>query len=201
MSTVRQYDLWNDTMKKQTAVFLDRDGTINEEVGYLDSLGKLNIFPETYEAVRLINKQGMKAVVITNQSGIARGYFDEAFVEMVHARIQELLREQKAFIDRFYYCPHHATAGTGIYRIVCQCRKPEAGLLIRAAEELDIDLTSSYMVGDMTKDVEAARKVGAKGILVRTGYGNEHSTSQVQPDYIAVNILDAVRWIMKDRGK
>jgi D-glycero-D-manno-heptose 1,7-bisphosphate phosphatase len=159
---------------KAAAVFLDRDGTINEEVGYLDSLDKLRMIPEAFEAIRLINQSGMKAVVISNQSGVARGYFDEAFVETVHARIQALLKEHKAWIDRFYYCPHHPTEGTGIYRTACPCRKPEAGLLIRASQEMGIDLARSYMVGDMPKDIEAAGKAGAKGIFVQTGHGVDH---------------------------
>jgi D-glycero-D-manno-heptose 1,7-bisphosphate phosphatase len=188
-------------MKKQTAVFLDRDGTINEEVGYLDSLEKLQIFPRAYEAVRLINRNGMKAVVITNQSGVARGYFDEDFVESVHARMQKMFRHRRACIDRFYYCPHHPTEGTGIYRVSCPCRKPEAGLLIRASEEMGLDLAGSYMVGDMPKDIEAARKAGVKAILVRTGYGSEHSSFPLRPDFIAGDILDAVMWIIGDREK
>lgn len=187
-------------MKKQAAVFLDRDGTINEEVGYLDSLEKLHIFPQAYEAVRLIHRNGMKAVVITNQSGVARGYFDEDFVGTVHARMQEMFRGTNACIDRFYYCPHHPTEGKGVYRVSCPCRKPEAGLLIRAAEEMDIDIDSSYMVGDMLKDIEAAGRVGVKGILVRTGYGKDHRSLPVTPDYVAEDILDAVMWIMRDRA-
>lgn len=200
-------------MKKSCAVFLDRDGTINEEVGYLDSLEKLRMIPEAFDAIRLINQSGMKAVVISNQSGVARGYFDQAFVETVHDRIQALLKEHGARIDRFYYCPHHSTEGTGAYRQNCACRKPEAGLLLRASQEMDIELARSYMVGDMPKDIEAAAKAGAKGILVKTGHGkaslgpdkNSVAAAQrpfpVQPDYIAVNILDAVIWIMKDREK
>ena len=159
---------------RKAAVFLDRDGTINEEVGYLDSLEKIRMIPEAFEAIRLINQSGMKAVVISNQSGVARGYFDEAFVETVHDRIQALLREHEARIDRFYYCPHHPTEGTGVYRTACTCRKPEAGLLLRASQEMGIELACSYMVGDMPKDIEAAGKAGAKGILVQTGYGGDH---------------------------
>jgi D,D-heptose 1,7-bisphosphate phosphatase len=211
-------------MTKTAAVFLDRDGTINEEVGYLDSLEKLRIYPEAFDAIRLINQSGMKAVVISNQSGVARGYFDEAFVETVHARIQALLKERRARIDRFYYCPHHPTEGMGAYRMACACRKPEAGMLIRAAQEMGIDLARSYMVGDMPKDIEAAAKAGAKGILVQIGKlgtaplfcrrkigalspfspsleRRKTFDSSVRPDYIARDILDAVTWIMKDREK
>jgi D,D-heptose 1,7-bisphosphate phosphatase len=163
---------------KTAAVFLDRDGTINEEVGYLDRLEKLKLYPEVFDAIRLINQSGMKAVVISNQSGVARGYFDEAFVETVHERIQSLLKDRGARIDRFYFCPHHPTEGIGIYRQVCSCRKPEAGLLLRAAREMGIDLSRSYMVGDISKDIEAAGKAGVKGILVRTGYGTGYIQSE-----------------------
>ena len=188
-------------MKKYAAVFLDRDGTINEEVGYMDSLEKLKIIPEAFEAIRLINQNGMKAVVITNQSGVARGLFSEEFVQTVHAIIQEQLKAGQAFIDAFYHCPHHPTEGQGVYLQTCNCRKPAPGLLFKAADEMEIDLGQSYMIGDMPKDVEAAKRAGAKGILVRTGYGQEHRAFDVEPDYIAGNILDAVRWILKDRGK
>lgn len=196
-------------MKKNAAVFLDRDGTINEEVGYLDSIDKLKLFANTVEAIRLINESGMKAVLITNQSGVAKGYFTEEFVRTVHERIQKMLRERGAFIDAFYYCPHHQTEGIGVYLQSCACRKPGAGMLIEASKELDIDLRRSYTVGDMLKDIQMARTVGAKGILVKTGYGintiekdlTSDSSEICQPSYIAEDILDAVKWIIKDRKK
>jgi D,D-heptose 1,7-bisphosphate phosphatase len=193
--------------KKNPAVFLDRDGTINEEVGYLDSIDKLKLCANAAEAIRLINESGMKAVVVTNQSGIARGYFTEEFVETVHARIQKILHERGAYIDAFYYCPHHPTEAIGTYLQSCSCRKPEAGMLIAASEALGIDLTQSYIVGDMSKDIQAAGKVGAKGVLVKTGYGlntiekefTPGSADGVRPDYIAEDILDAITWIMRNR--
>ncbi|MGZ6249747.1 MAG: D-glycero-alpha-D-manno-heptose-1,7-bisphosphate 7-phosphatase [Syntrophales bacterium] len=196
-------------MKKNAAVFLDRDGTINEEVGYLDSIDKLNLFSNAAEAIRLINESGMKAVVMTNQSGVAKGYFTEEFVRTVHGRIQEMLLEKGAFIDAFYYCPHHQTDGVGVYLQSCACRKPGAGMLIEASKELDIDLPHSYTIGDMLKDIQVARTVGAKGILVKTGYGMNTIEKDLaseypeicQPSYIAEDILDAVKWIMKDRKK
>ncbi len=188
-------------MTKFAAVFLDRDGTINEEVGYLDSLEKLRVFPEAFEAVRLINQSGMKTVVITNQSGIGRGFFDDAFVGRVHEEMRRLFLNKGAFLDGFYYCPHHPTEGMGQYRQVCPCRKPEPGLLLKAAEDLVIDLGKSYMIGDTPKDVEAGQKAGAKGILVQTGYGKVADTGSTHPDHIAQDILEAVKWIMQDRGK
>lgn len=186
-------------MTRFTAVFLDRDGTINEEAGYLDSLDKLRVFSEAFEAVRLINQARMKTIVITNQSGIGRGFFDEAFVDRVHVEMRRLFLKEGAVIDSFYYCPHHPTEGIGPYRQTCSCRKPEPGLLLKAAEDLDIDLGKSYMIGDMPKDVEAGQRAGAKGILVQTGYGNVAEMGSTHPDYIAQDILEAVKWLLSDR--
>ena len=193
-------------MGKIIAVFLDRDGTINEEVGYLDSLDKLKIIPAAYEAIRLLNKSCMKAIVVTNQSGVARGYFSEKLVRQTHDIIQASLLKKKARIDKFYYCPHHPTEGTGIYLQNCNCRKPLPGMLLQAAHDLDIALADSYMVGDTYRDMETAKKVGVKGILVKTGYGREllqeigpdTATVENKPDFIAEDILEAVKWIVKD---
>jgi D-glycero-D-manno-heptose 1,7-bisphosphate phosphatase len=183
---------------KNRAVFMDRDGTINEEVGFLSRMEQLRIYPQAYEAIRLINASGMKAVVVTNQSGIARGYFTEDFVRSVHDRINELIGAEGARIDGFYVCPHHPIYGNGIYKQRCPCRKPEPGLFLQAAEELHIDLTRSYMIGDMLKDIEAGKKAGVRGILVKTGYGINIVRTDM-PAYIAEDILDAVKWIMRDR--
>jgi len=182
--------------KNNRAVFFDRDGTLNEDVGYLASFDQLKLYSCVGEAIRLVNEMGMKAVVISNQSGIARGYFNEEFVVSLHEKIAELLEADGARIDGFYFCPHHPEEGRGQYRLDCPCRKPKPGLLIKAAEDLNINLSGSFMIGDMAKDVEAAVNAGAAGILVRTGYG-----SSVEPTpataYVADDVLDAVRWIMK----
>jgi D-glycero-D-manno-heptose 1,7-bisphosphate phosphatase len=196
-------------MGKITAIFLDRDGTINEEVGYLDNQDKLKMIPAAYEAIRLINSSGLKAIVVTNQSGVAKGFFTEKFVRQTHEIIQAALLEKKASIDKFYYCPHHPTEGTGIYLQNCNCRKPLPGMLLQAAHDLDIELGNSYMIGDTYRDMEAAKKVGVKGILVKTGYGREvlqnvdpdAATAGNNPDFVAEDILEAVKWIMKDRIK
>lgn len=194
-------------MKKNIAVFLDRDGTINEEVGYLDSLDKIKIIPAAYEAIKLINSNGMKAVVISNQAGVAKGFFTEEFVLTANKHLLSLLKEKGAVIDKFYYCPHHPREGTGIYLQNCNCRKPAPGMLLQAAEELKIDLSSSYFVGDRFIDMETAKKVGAKGILVKTGYGKDllqddgpdRASPEGEPDFIAADILEAVQWILKER--
>lgn len=210
--------------KRQAAVFLDRDGTINEEIGYLDRPEKLKLIPGAAEAVRLINASGMKAIVVTNQSGVARGIFDEFVVGEVHARLRELLLAEGGFLDGIYFCPHHPSEGRGRYLLSCNCRKPAPGLLLQAAAELRFDPTGSYMVGDTLKDIEAGKRAGARGILVRTGYGAESAaaleTSEepqrkipgkaahpgeetliIRPVHIAGDILAAVRWLLKDRKK
>jgi D,D-heptose 1,7-bisphosphate phosphatase len=189
------------------AVFLDRDGTINEEVGYLDRIEKLKIFPNAYNAIRLINNSGMKAFVVSNQAGVARGFFTEEFVVSVNELMQANLNNQGARIDKFYYCPHHPTEGKGIYLQNCACRKPAPGMLIRASRELGIDLTASYLIGDRFLDMETAKRAGAKGILVKTGYGEsllqddgpDTATPENKPDFIATDIHDAVEWILKDK--
>ena len=194
-------------MKKNSAIFLDRDGTINDEVGYLDSADKLRIIPAAFKAVRLINSSGMKAVVITNQAGVAKGLFTEEFVREINEQIQSALLAQGALIDRFYFCPHHPTEGIDPYRLICNCRKPEPGLLLQAAVDLNIDLARSYFIGDRLRDVETAHRVCAKGVLVMTGYGQDlmqksgpdQANELNQPDYIAQDILEAVHWILKDR--
>ena len=191
-------------MKKNIAVFLDRDGTINEEVGYLDSLDKFKIIPGAYEAIRLINESGMKAVVISNQTGVARGLFTEDFVKITIDYLQTALRQQKAHIHNFYYCPHHPTEGIWPYRKDCNCRKPSPGMLLQAARDLNIDLKRSYLVGDRFRDMEAAKKAGVKGVLVKTGYGQDllqddgpdKESAESKPDYIAADILEAVKWIL-----
>ncbi|MBN1663365.1 MAG: HAD family hydrolase [Deltaproteobacteria bacterium] len=190
-------------MAKNRAVFLDRDGTINEDVGYLNSLSKLRLFPETPQAIKEIRDAGLKAIVITNQSGVARGYFTEAFVEETHRRIQELLKMEGTCIDAFYYCPHHATEGRGDYLQACECRKPKTGMLLAAARDFDIDLYRSYMVGDMMTDMETAYNIPMKGVLVPTGHcavdkNCRPETPPIKPSYSATDILDAVRWIIKD---
>jgi D,D-heptose 1,7-bisphosphate phosphatase len=214
---------------RRAAVFLDRDGTINEEVGYLDRMEKLQLIPGAAEAIRLINASGMKTVVVTNQSGVARGIFDEAFVAQVHARLGEMLREEGASLDGIYYCSHHPTEGRGDYLRVCECRKPAPGLLLRAVAELHIDPARSYMVGDTLKDIEAGCRAGVQGILVRTGYGEEAAaelgpdekplkngdmmphrvpiekggvqgeTGIVRPVHIAGDLLAGVQWILRNR--
>ena len=183
------------------AVFLDRDGTINEEVGYVNHLERFTLLPRAGEAIRLLNRHEIKAVVITNQSGVARGYFPESLIHLVHQKMQDLLRMEGARLDGIYYCPHHPEAGEPPYRQRCRCRKPATGLIEEAVKELDLDCSQSYSIGDRGADIELGRQVGAKGILVLTGYGKgewEYHGDQwkVKPDYVARDLREAVQWIL-----
>jgi len=185
---------------------MDRDGTINEEVGYVNHISRFKILDRSIDAVKLINQSGFKAVVITNQAGVARGYFPESLIGDVHHLLRESLSQHGAHLDGIYYCPHHPTAGKGKYRIDCDCRKPKTGMILRAAEELGIDLSRSYMVGDRGADVQMVREFGGKGVLVLTGYGRGEyeylcKTWAEKPDYIAEDLYNAVEWILKDGKK
>jgi D-glycero-D-manno-heptose 1,7-bisphosphate phosphatase len=155
------------------AVFLDRDGTVIEEVRYLGDPAQVRLIPGAAEAIRRLNDAGVLVVLVTNQSGVARGYFPESRVWDVHARLAELLAERGARIDAYFYCPHHPTEGVGRYRVACECRKPRPGLLLAAARQLDIDLARSWVIGDKPCDAEAGAAAGCRAILVRTGHGVE----------------------------
>lgn len=183
---------------RNQAVFLDRDGTIIEEVGYLDEFDKMKLLPNAPEAIRLINAAGMKAVVVTNQAGVAKGFFDESFVQEVHRRLNAELLNAGAHIERFYYCPHHPEEGLPPYRRTCSCRKPAPGMILEAARELKIDLTQSFFIGDTARDMEAAAAAGVKGILVKTGYGRDNLDGRGNPVYIAEDLLAAVRWLLEE---
>jgi D-glycero-D-manno-heptose 1,7-bisphosphate phosphatase len=151
------------------AVFLDRDGTINVEVDYLSAPDQVELLPGAARAIARLNEAGYATVIVTNQSGVARGKFSEARLEEIHARLLELLEAQGAVIDAIYHCPHHPTLGEPPYRRACDCRKPLPGLFERAARELDLDLRRSWAVGDSPRDLESAAALGVPGILVASG--------------------------------
>jgi len=182
------------------AVFLDRDGTLIEEVGYLDRLERLQLFPWSIDAVRLLNRAGFTVVVVSNQAGVARGFFAEPFVLEVQGEIDARVRAAGGRIDGWYYCPHHPDAPVARYRRQCECRKPRPGMIRQAEADLGIDPSRSYVIGDRWLDVQLARNVGAQGILVRTGYG---ATEERQPpdgvaaEAIADNLIDAAAWILR----
>ena len=184
------------------AVFLDRDGTMVEEAGYLDRLERMVFFPYTVDAVRLLNRAGFAVVVATNQAGIARGLFKEAFVADAHRHISERLATGGAHVDAYYYCPHHPNGVIAALTGRCGCRKPQPGMLQQAADDHDLDLARSFVIGDRWHDAELAQNVGAKGILVRTGLGRrEEATPQphVQPAAVVDTLIDAVAWVLQTR--
>jgi D,D-heptose 1,7-bisphosphate phosphatase len=181
------------------AVFLDRDGTLLVDVGYLDRVERLALFPWSIDAVRLLNRAGFRVVVVTNQAGVARGIIEESFVQEAHEVIGQMMLRGAARLDAYYYCPHLADAPVEAYRRACDCRKPLPGMLQRAARDLDVNLQRSYAVGDRWHDIQAAQAVGAQGILVRTGYGRteeQRPTTDVRPVAVVDNLIEAVSWIV-----
>jgi D-glycero-D-manno-heptose 1,7-bisphosphate phosphatase len=188
------------------AVFLDRDGTVNVEVGYLRDLADLRLIDGAGAAIRRLNEAGLKVVLVTNQSGVARGYFPESMVHEAHERLDRMLREEGARIDAVYYCPHHPTAGHSSYTIECDCRKPGTGLIDRATRDLDIDVKNSFVVGDKWSDVELGQRAGARSILVQSGFapddpGNIRPVHISDPDLVARTILEAADWIIQQTSK
>jgi D-glycero-D-manno-heptose 1,7-bisphosphate phosphatase len=184
------------------AVFLDRDGTVNEEVGYMTDLDKLRLIEGAGQAIRRLNEVGFKIVVVTNQSGVARGYFPESLVHEAHNRIDGMLSQFGARIDAVYYCPHHPRAGNSQYTRDCDCRKPRTGLIERAVKDLAIDKVHSYMVGDKWTDVELGQRAGVHAILVMSGFapddpGNERPQQVAEPDFFAHTIVEAADWIIR----
>ena len=183
----------------EIAVFLDRDGTINEEMGYINHLSRFVLLPRSVEAIKMLNDAGLKVVVVTNQSGAARGYFPSSLVAEVHDHLRNLLAAGGAKLDGIYVCLHSPDDG-------CACRKPKPGLILQAAEELEVDLSRSYLVGDRQMDLQTGANAGVKGILVLSGYGRGEyelfaPTWKVRPVHVAGDLWDAAQWIIKDLQK
>jgi D-glycero-D-manno-heptose 1,7-bisphosphate phosphatase len=184
------------------AVFLDRDGTLIEERGYLDRLELLTLFPWTTDAIRLLNRAGLAVVVITNQSAIGRGLIDEPFLAQVHAALDAELTAGNARIDRYYFCPHLADANVERYRLDCRCRKPGPGMIEQACREMGLDPARSVMVGDRWLDVGCGQAAGTKTVLLRTGHGGHeeaHVPDGARADAILNNLMEAVGWILRGR--
>ncbi len=181
-------------------VFLDRDGTLIEEVGYLSHLDRIVLYPWSIESVKLLNRAGFKVVVVTNQAGVARGLFDEDFIDEAHRFLDQKFSDGGATIDKFYYCPHHSEASVEAYRSECDCRKPKAGMLWKAAQELQLELSHSFVIGDRLSDLRLGQAVGARSLLVRTGYGETTArelTDDVEVAYTAPELMTAVAWILR----
>lgn len=184
-----------EASRLRPAVFLDRDGTLCEEVGYLNHISRFRMFPFAAAALRRLNEAGYPVIVVSNQSGVARGYFPESLVQQVNDTMIQQLSEMGAKVDGIYYCPHTSSDN-------CSCRKPKIGMLERAVREHCIDLQRSFVVGDRHGDVQLAHNAKALGILVRTGYGEGelawHSAKwPAPPDFIADDLTQAVGWILR----
>jgi D-glycero-D-manno-heptose 1,7-bisphosphate phosphatase len=176
-------------MRQARFVLLDRDGTINIDRDYLSDPAQLELIAGAAEGLRLLKRLGCGLIVVTNQSGVGRGKFGVAEVEAVHARLRQILADEGVKLDGIYYCPHVAEDG-------CGCRKPARGLIDQAARDLRFDPSTSFVIGDKASDIELGRTVGAKTLLVRTGYGNHTAQDQkVEPDYIVADLLQAARTI------
>jgi len=187
----------------KSAVFLDRDGTLIEEVGYLKDIKDIKLIEGAAEGIKKLNEHGILVILVTNQSGVARGYFDEENVTIVNQELKRILQEKETYLDGIYYCPHHKKGVVEKYAIDCQCRKPKTGLIQQALEDFkDIDLKKSYVIGDKAIDIELARNAGCKGILVKTGYGSKVIDGSydrfIEPDYIADDLNDAANWLLQD---
>ncbi len=179
-------------------VFLDRDGTINIEKNYLFRTEDFEFIPGSEKAIKLLNDNGYKVIVITNQAGVARGYYSEKEVKRLHEFINSKLETTGAHIDAFYHCPHHPVAGIGFYKRICSCRKPNTGLFERAKENFDVDVEKSYMIGDNIADIQGGNNFGVSTILVSTGYGSKlHKQGGVKYDYYTANLLSAVEYILE----
>jgi D-glycero-D-manno-heptose 1,7-bisphosphate phosphatase len=184
---------------KRPAVFIDRDGTISEEVGYVNHPSRFRLFPYSAEAIRILNNNDWFAILVTNQAGVARGYFSEEMIASVHEQLQRDLVGAK--LDAIYYCAHHPSVGEPPYRFDCDCRKPKTGLIDRAAKDFGIDVGVSWMVGDRYSDVELARNAGLNSAFVLSGYGlgeweYQRQSWQHQPDLVCDNLLEAVKMIV-----
>jgi D-glycero-D-manno-heptose 1,7-bisphosphate phosphatase len=182
------------------AVFLDRDGTLSEERGFIDRLELIEIFPWTSDAIRLLNRAGFAVVVVTNQSAIGRGIIDLPFLQTVHDTFDRHLARSGARVDRYYYCPHHPDAPLPEFRVTCRCRKPGPGMIERATTEMGLDLSRSFMVGDRPIDVASGHAAGVRSVLVRSGHsarGGEAPPGLREPDAILNNLMEAVGWILR----
>ena len=185
------------------AIFLDRDGTVTDEVGYINHISRAKVYPFAPEAIRMLKSTGLPVVIVTNQSGVGRGYFTEELVRQVHHMVQDTLLAEGTSVDAFYYCPHHPSAVIESYRQACRCRKPGTGMPDEATERFGIDLAASYLVGDTYRDMQTGFNIGARTVMLMTGYGRgEYEYRRERwarmPDLIAENLLEAAGLILQE---
>jgi D-glycero-D-manno-heptose 1,7-bisphosphate phosphatase len=189
--------LWGQSHMEK-AVFMDRDGVIIEDSGYPHERDKIRFLPRVGEAIKALNENGFKVIVITNQAGVARGYFTEETVKEVNRHIQKTLAEQGAYINMIYYCPHHTEGVIEEYKKDCYCRKPNPGMIEKAVCQFNIDLRSSFAIGDHHSDIEAGQRTGCRTILLSNGDSpNNERQIAIMPDHVASDLYEAVRWLLK----
>ncbi len=191
---------------KRPAVFIDRDGTVNEQMGYINHISRFVLLPGAEEAIKLLNSHQYLVVVVSNQSGVARGYFPIELVDEVHAHMRVLLEKEGAFVDGIFFCPHYPRGVVPEYSIECDCRKPKTGLIEKACEVFDVDMANSYVIGDRYSDIELALRLNLEGILVTTGYGlgdvdYVFPRLSFKPAHIAKDLLHAARWIIERQDR
>ncbi len=199
-------DIDREASRGRFVVFLDRDGTICQEKGYINHPQNLRLLPGAGKAIKMLNESSAMVIIATNQSGVARDFFSEDVLNEIHRKLENLLLKEGAFLDRIYYCPHHKNAIDSRYKKDCECRKPNVGMYKRACREFNIEGVRHYMIGDRMVDVEWGHRIGAESILVLTGYGRGEFEYQKErwkenPDFIAKDLLDAVRWVLKREKK
>lgn len=182
---------------KKRIVFLDRDGTINIEKNYLYRIEDFEFIPGAEKAISMLNRSGYQVVVVSNQAGVARGYYTVKDVDKLHNFINVRLKDYGAHIDQFFFCPHHPEAGLGEYKTECNCRKPKIGMFLQAEKIYQVDKNHSWMIGDNTSDIEAGQRYGVRTILVKSGYGKEViKKGEICPDYIKKDLYEAVCFIL-----
>ena len=187
-------------MTLHPAVFLDRDGTMIEDVGYLDRLERMKLFPYTIDAVRLLNRAGFKVVVVTSQNGVANGVLTEEFLAEAHAHLSRLIEAAGGKVEGYYYCPHSLSAPVERYRVDCDCRKPKPGMILAAARDHALDVSRSIVIGDRWRDIEMGIAAGTRAILVETGYGRTEAARRpaaIGPVPVAATLIEAVSHILK----
>jgi D-glycero-D-manno-heptose 1,7-bisphosphate phosphatase len=186
---------------ERPALFIDRDGTINEEMGYINHPTRFVLLPGVGQAIRLLNEREILAIVLSNQSGVARGYFPVNLVHEINELMKRRLGERGARIDGIFFCPHHPKGSVEEYALDCDCRKPKTGLIHQACAEFEIDLARSFVVGDRARDIQLAQNAGLKGVMVKTGYGRGEikytlPRGGILPDHTGEDLLDAVKYIL-----
>lgn len=194
-------------MKSKIAVFFDRDGTLNVEAGYIRVLENLVLAEGAAEAVKKVNNRNMYSILTTNQTGPARGYYSEQHVLDLNSRLENLLLEQGAKLDAKYYCPHYKDGIVPEYSFDCNCRKPKTGMIDQALKDFpEIDIHNSYYIGDKATDIELANNCQCKGVLLKTGFGQQvldgtYQELNCKPHFIAENITEAIDWVLEDSKK